>query len=124
MARKPSNSALVESVRAQADDHEFTAYEDDNGDRLHVKATFKGVKKHLTFDHVAQHDLDRLDEGQRSEIVSAFLDRVEKWPEGRADVRCIRDEIGLKPLLSRADFAVFIGDEAVSTGVRILTPMS
>ena len=124
MARKSSNSALVESVRAHAGDHEFTAYEDDNGDRLHIKATFKGVKKHLTLDHVAQHDLDGLDEGRRSEIVSVFLDRVEKWPEGRADVRCIRDEIGLKPLLSRADFAVFIGDEAVSAGVRISTPMS
>jgi hypothetical protein len=49
---------------------------------------------------------------------------VQQWPEGRADVRCIRDEIELKSLLSPADFGVFIGDEAVSAGVLMSTPMS
>jgi hypothetical protein len=52
-------------------------------------------------------------------MVVEFCDRVEQWPDGRADVRCIRDEIELKSLLSLADFAVVVGDEPVSMGVRI-----
>lgn len=90
---------------------------------LHVTGLLAGAQRHITFGEVACHSLEGLDDQQRAAVIETLFENAATWPEGIADVRFTRDGVVISSMVSETDIYVFVGDEPVSRGVRISTPM-
>ena len=116
--------ALLETVRTYANDSDASAWEDHKNDALYIDVDFGTGNRRLKFDHTSQHDLGALDEQQRTDVVAGLFANATSWPEGTAEVRCLLDVLQTPAMMNHTDFRIFVGDVAVSQGVRISTQMN
>lgn len=121
------NTTVVDTVRDYTNDPDMMAWNDNNRDQLHIKATLAGERRHITIGDVARHGLDDLDDQQRADVIAHLFRSASAWPAGTAHLGFERDGITIRtplsPMVSETDLYVYVDGNPVSEGVRISTPM-
>jgi len=118
-----SEQALVETIRAYSNDPDLVASEDPKNGTIRLKFNLAGSRRDITFDHIATHDIAKLEDEQRADVIAALFGNAANWPDGRAEVRCVTNHVEIRTMTDIAEYVVFVGDVPVTNRLRLSSVM-